>query len=118
MDMRNHVVLTGYLGKDPKTANYHYTPKGKEEVADQLIELSIGTNYKKTVTWHTAVGYGENFVSHLGDLKKGSKVQINGYLVYEKVTKGDDTKTYTKVIIQGFELMNGAAKSGKVANAA
>lgn len=107
MDMRCFVNLIGHLGKDPVITDYKYLDKkSKQTVNSQLVELSIATNHLPKATWHTVVGYGDFNVKHLGQLKAKEKLMVSGYLRYDVVGEGDAKRTFTKIIVQGFELMS------------
>ena len=105
--MRCFVNLIGHLGQDPVVTDYNYVDKTtKQTVESKLIEISLATNHLPKATWHTVVGYGDFNVTHLGKLKAKDKLMVSGYLRYDIVGKGEDKKTFTKIIVQGFELMN------------
>ena len=71
----NHVVLSGFVGKDPeirKRDNY--------SIAKFSIATSMFRNKKKETDWHDVEAFGQNADYIEGNVKKGDFVVISGYL--------------------------------------
>ena len=116
MDTRNVVILTGRLGSDADVKTIKLKTKDEER---RVIEIRLATNKGKNIVdgkkvpdteWHTCVGWGDRIVDGLQELKKGDKVQLNGWIKYEITDEGDDSRYFTKIIIEGYELMTMRSK--------
>ena len=89
----NRVIVTGYLGKDPETAQAAATTVTKFSLAvtdrwkDGSGEKQERTNWLNIVVWN---GNGENVAQYL---KKGSHVLIEGSL---RTSEWDDKDTGQK----------------------
>ncbi|MEA2416443.1 MAG: single-strand DNA-binding protein [Thermoanaerobaculia bacterium] len=89
----NRVIVTGYLGKDPETAQAAATTVTKFSLAvtdrwkDGSGEKQERTNWLNIVVWN---GNGENVAQYL---KKGSHVLIEGSL---RTSEWDDKETGQK----------------------
>jgi single-strand DNA-binding protein len=89
----NRVIVTGYLGKDPETAQAATTTVTKFSLAvtdrwkDSSGEKQERTNWLNVVVWN---GNGENVAQYL---KKGSHVLIEGSL---RTSEWDDKETGQK----------------------
>lgn len=96
----NKVILTGHLGKDPSVDNVGTNNK--------LAKFSMATtnsytNQKGEVTkdtqWHNIVIWGKLADEVGAKLKKGSKLSLEGKIVYKMFTdKNGIKKYYTEIV--------------------
>jgi len=104
-DIRNNVILIGFLGSDPE---YHETATGKKvakvSIATQCSyktkdgELVKDTQWHRLVAWERGADYMRNY------LRKGSHVAVLGKLKYSRYESDDGTmRYYTDVIVQEFK---------------
>ena len=115
MDLRNAVILTGRLGADAQVKAYKKQDAATGAQVDaSLVEFSLATNRANHTEWHQVVGYGAEHIKHLSALKKGEKVQVNGYIRNDRTKKDGVTTCYPKVVVTGYELMT-AKPTGKPA---
>ena len=104
-NIRNNVILIGYLGSDPE---FRETATGKK-----VARVSIATecSYKnkqgekvKDTQWHRLVAWerGADYMQNY--LRKGSHVGVLGKLKYDRYDSDDGTqRKYTEVIVQEFK---------------
>ena len=105
---RNNVQLVGNLGNDPEMKDV----KGGRRMA----RLSVATNerwkdasgdWKEDVQWHPVVAWGKQAELVADQLRKGSKVSLDGRLVHRSYEAKDGQKRYvTEVVLSGFRLVN------------
>ena len=105
---RNNVQLVGNLGNDPEMKDV----KGGRRMA----RLSVATNerwkdasgdWKEDVQWHPVVAWGKQAELVADQLRKGSKVSLEGRLVHRSYEAKDGQKRYvTEVALSGFRLVN------------
>ena len=105
---RNNVQLVGNLGNDPEVKDV----KGGRRMA----RLSVATNerwkdasgdWKEDVQWHPVVAWGKQAELVADQLRKGSKVSLEGRLVHRSYEAKDGQKRYvTEVVLSGFRLVN------------
>lgn len=106
MDLRNAVILTGRLGGDAEVKTVKTLDKATNERIDiTLVEFSLATNRANQTDWHQVVSFGDENVKRLGQLRKGDKVQVNGYIRYDRVEVDGVRKTYPKIVATGYEMM-------------
>jgi single-strand DNA-binding protein len=113
---RNSVQLMGNLGKDPEVKEV----KGGRRVA----KFSMATNdrwkdatgtWQDDVQWHPIVAWGKQAEKVEQQLRKGTKVSVQGRLVHRSYEGKDGQKRYvTEVVLNDFELVSNAGE--EVAN--
>jgi len=105
---RNCVHLVGNLGNDPDVKEV----KGGRRMA----RISVATNerfkdangeWKEDVQWHPVVAWGKQAELVADQLRKGSKVSLEGRLVHRSYEAKDGQKRYvTEVVLSTFRLAN------------
>ncbi|HMN06453.1 MAG TPA: single-stranded DNA-binding protein [Flavobacteriales bacterium] len=115
--IRNRVQLMGNLGKDPDVREY--------DGGKKMARFSLATNerfpygdgqFKEDTQWHGIVAWGRLAEQVAQQLKKGSRVSLQGRLVHRTYETKDGQKRYsTEVVLGSFEPMDGR---GEVADAA
>lgn len=106
--LHNTVKLIGNLGTDPELIEFDKTKTlARFRVAtDESYKSKEGEWVNKT-TWHNIVAWGPNAVRCKEQLKKGSKIILNGKLrndIYE--TKQGEKRSKTEVSLRQFMLLN------------
>lgn len=113
--IRNQVMLIGYLGNDPELKDY--------ENGRKMARVSLATNevYKNqegekvvTTQWHNLVGWGKTAEMMDQLFSKGREVAVQGKLNYRSYEDEDGVKKQiTEVVIHEFVLV-GARKVEEV----
>lgn len=102
--IRNRVQLMGHLGRDPEVRELNGGRK--------MARFSIATNerfpygdgqFREDTQWHGIVAWGR-VAEEAGDqLKKGSRVALEGRLVHRVYEAKDGQKRYvTEVVMNSF----------------
>ncbi len=103
----NRVQLIGYLGRDPET---RFTPTGKKvtqfSVAVDRRWRSAEGEPKEATDWFNIEAWGRQGEICQEYLKKGSLVYIEGRLRTDITGEGDDRKYFTKVVVQGLQMLD------------
>ena len=104
---RNRVFLMGHLGKDPEVREL--------QGGRHMARMSVATNErfsfgegqsKEDVQWHNVVAWGRTAEEVATQLRKGSKVALQGRLVHRSYDAKDGRKAYvTEVVMDQFELV-------------
>ena len=113
--LKNKVQLIGRLGQNPELKTID---NGKKIVrftfaTDDSYKNSEGQKIKET-TWHNIVGW--NGLADLSGkyLKKGSKVALEGKIVYRTYEdKTGVTKYITEIVLADLMFLDPAKKNGK-----
>ncbi|MBC7865666.1 MAG: single-stranded DNA-binding protein [Bacteroidia bacterium] len=102
----NKVILTGFLGQDPKVD----VLASKMKVA----KFSVATNYQyknskgemvKETQWHNIVAFAKLASEVEAKLKKGTRVTVEGRISYNIFTdKAGVKKQYTDIIASEFAM--------------
>ncbi len=98
----------GFLGSDPQTAK---SRNGKD-----FAKLSLATHRSKknedggwdSITdWHNVTVWGKQGEACTQNLRKGSKVMVEGYLShYELTNDNGESRKYTGITAQTIEFFN------------
>ena len=115
--LRNRVQLIGHLGQNPELKTID---SGKKVVrftlaTDDSYKNSEGQKIKET-TWHNIVAW--NGLADLSDkyLKKGSKIALEGRIVYRTYEdKKGVTKNISEIVLSDFIFLDPAKGNGKEA---
>ena len=115
----NKVTLLGYTGKDPEVK----TIEGGVKVAK--VSLATTESYKdksgvwKDVTeWHNLTMWRTLAESAEKNLKKGSRVYVEGKLQHRSWDDKDGTKRYaTDVVVEGFIALDRKGESAGTVSA-
>ena len=106
--MRPLVVFTGNLGKDAEVINL--------DGGRKVVVLSVATNESYTdskgekqqkTQWHTVKSFQKEVSEKFTDnLKKGTKIEVRGHLMYRPWEKeiGGETVKFTETYIDLVEL--------------
>ena len=110
----NKVILVGNLGNDPET---RYTQGGMAITRISLATTSVRKdkdgNQQERTEWHRVVFFGK-----LGEiageyLRKGSSVDVEGSIRYDKYTGQDGQEKYsTDIIADEMQMLGGRAGGG------
>jgi single-strand DNA-binding protein len=105
---RNSVQLLGNLGKDPEMKEVN----GGRRVA----RMSVATNeswkdasgqWKQDVQWHPVVAWGKQAEQVAEQLRKGSRVSLEGRLVHRSYETKDGQRRYvTEIVLGTFQVVN------------
>lgn len=102
----NKVMLIGNVGQDPKIINGANGKFASFSLATSETWVDKNTKEKKTKTeWHNVVIYNEALANIIEktNVKKGTKLYIEGTLATRKWTDKDNNERYTtEIILQGF----------------
>lgn len=103
----NKVYLVGFLGSDPQAC--------KSKAGKDYTKLSVATHRSRktedgwdTITdWHNVTVWGKQGESCVQNLRKGSKVMVEGYLShYEVIDAEGDSKKMTGITAHNIEFFN------------
>lgn len=104
--LRNRVQLMGHLGADPELREL--------DGGKRMARMRLATNERFTfgngqtkddVQWHSLVAWGRVAERAYDELRKGSRVAIEGRLVHRVYETKDGQKRYvTEVVVNNFEL--------------
>lgn len=110
--LRNHVQLMGNLGRDPEVKEL--------EGGKRMARLSVATNerfifgdgqVKEDTQWHSIVAWGRTAEQVVLQLRKGSRISLEGRLVHRSYETKDGQKRYvTEVVMDRFQLVPAAAE--------
>ncbi|GJQ34132.1 MAG: single-stranded DNA-binding protein [Anaerolineaceae bacterium] len=115
MPTLNRVQLIGRLGRDPETK---FTPTGKKVCH---FSLAVTNRWKDkngetrdSTEWMNIEAWGR-----LGEvcqeyLKKGSLVFVEGRLKTDKYEANDETKYFTKIVVQSLQFLDRKEKEEPV----
>jgi single-strand DNA-binding protein len=105
---RNNVQLMGNLGNDPEVREV--------KAGRRMARMSVATNerwkdasgqWKEDVQWHPVVAWGKQADLVAEQLRKGSRVSLEGRLVHRSYEAKDGQKRYvTEVVLSTFHLAN------------
>jgi len=102
MKERNLIQLIGYVGAEPASKKF--------ENGNQLVRMRVATHepkYKKndeeptefSTCWHTIVAWGDKAAYALNNFIKGSRIMIDGKLVYRSYPdKTGHTRFVTEIV--------------------
>lgn len=103
--MRNHVQLMGNLGRDPEVKQL--------EGGRRMARLSLATNerftfgngqVKEDTQWHSVVAWGHLAAEVEEQLRKGSRITMEGRLVHRAYETKEGQKRYvTEVVMTSFQ---------------
>jgi single-strand DNA-binding protein len=105
----NKIILVGDLGSDPEL---RHTQKGQS-----VVNLSIATNRefksgdgteKKETHWHRAVVWGKRAELCAKFLTKGSRVYVEGELLWKEWTDQEgQTRRTAEVLVEEIKFLGG-----------
>jgi single-strand DNA-binding protein len=105
---RNNVQLMGNLGNDPDVKEV--------KAGRRMARISVATNerwkdasgqWKEDVQWHPVVAWGKQAELVAEQLRKGSRVALEGRLVHRSYEAKDGQKRYvTEVVLSTFKMVN------------
>ena len=109
---KNRVQLMGNLGKDPELKEF--------EGGKRLVRISVATterftfgggDTKEDTQWHNVIAWGKTAELAAQQLRKGSRVSLEGRLVHRSYEGKDGQKRYsTEVVMSQFQLVEKAAE--------
>lgn len=98
----NLIVVSGHMGKD---AEYRTVNIGGENKG--VCEFSLASKWGQQTDWHDIVCWGKQ-AEFTQNLKKGSKIVVQGYIKTETFKNDKGTvKTY-KITAQNIEVLTAA----------
>src|SRR6266403_1714104 len=105
--MYHSTTATGRLGRDSelKTSNSGLSFLNFSVAADRKFKDSNG-EWKSKTKWYNAVLFGKRAEGLANYLKKGSLVQVIGYLEDQQYEKDGETKYITKLLIDEIFLLD------------
>ena len=113
--MKNKVNLMGRLGSDPELRNISAdTVVCKATIATSEKYKDKSGEVKEETQWHTLELWGKQAEVFAKYLKKGSKVDIEGKIIYDKYEKDGEKKTFTKIRVQSFTFLDSKTGSEDV----
>ncbi|HEX2617503.1 MAG TPA: single-stranded DNA-binding protein [Flavobacteriales bacterium] len=105
--LRNRVQLMGNLGRDPEVKEL--------EGGKRMARFSVATNERFTFAngetkddtqWHAVVAWGRTAEKVAQELRKGSRISLEGRLVHRTYEAKDGKKRYvTEVVLLNFEVV-------------
>lgn len=108
----NRVVLIGQLGADPEQ---RMMPNGSAvcnfRIATSEKYKDRSGNVTEKTEWHTIAVFGQQAENCFNNLKKGSKVYVQGKLTTESWEKDGQKHYRTKIIAAWVEFMGGNGQS-------
>lgn len=109
----NRVQLMGNLGKDPELREFE---GGKKRVRFSLAtteHFSFGNgNSKEDTQWHQITAWGRSAEDVIAQLKKGSRISLEGRLVHGSYeTKEGQKRYYTEVVMNQFHVVERKAET-------
>lgn len=115
--MTNSVMLTGNLGRDPELKELS---GGK-----YLAKLSVATNERFTfgdgqtkddTQWHNVIAWGALAKQAADQLRKGSRLSLEGRLVHRAYETKEGQKRYiTEVVMNDFHLVEAVSAEAAAA---
>ncbi len=106
--MINKVILVGHLGSDPELKHISAdTVVCKVNLATTERFKDKSGETKEETQWHTLELWGKPAETFAKYTKKGSKVYVEGKVIYDKYEndKGEK-KTFTKIRVQSFTFLD------------
>lgn len=107
MKQQNQVILTGFLGRDPKVEEYE---GGRKKAfftlaTNQVFRDKTGQMQEET-QWHSLVAWGKLADQAANFLRKGDKISVSGRINYRKYTdKNGAEKLFTEIIMQSLSIL-------------
>ncbi|MBK8581798.1 MAG: single-stranded DNA-binding protein [Flavobacteriales bacterium] len=117
--IKNRVQLTGNLGKDPAVREF--------EGGKRMARFSVATNErftygdgqtKEDTQWHNVAAWGRVAEQAIEQLRKGSRITLEGRLVHSVYEKDGQKRYSTDVVLNSFQLVEAPAEVAEVAEAA
>lgn len=105
--IRNRVQLMGNLGKDPEVREF--------DGGKRMARFSVATNErynlsdgqtKEDTQWHNVVAWGRVAEQAAQQLRKGSRVALEGRLVHRAWEKDGQKRWSTEVVLTAFQPLN------------
>jgi single-strand DNA-binding protein len=108
MKERNVIQLIGYVGAEPASKTF--------DNGNRLVRLRIATHEPRkrnedgkpieySTCWHTIVAWGDKAVFALNNFITGSRIMIDGKLVYRTYADSHGHKRYITEIV-AYSLIN------------
>ena len=103
---KNRVQLMGNLGRDPEVKEF--------EGGKRLMRMSVATTElftfgggtKEDTQWHNVIAWGKTAELAVQQLRKGSRVSLEGRLVHRTYETKDGQKRYsTEVVMSQFQVI-------------
>lgn len=108
-DSLNKVTLIGNIGDDPEIIEFQNGVLASFNLATSHSWIDNKTRERKINTdWHKIVVYGDGLVGIIKKLnvKKGTKLFIEGKLTHRKwIDKNNNKRTTSEIILQGFNCL-------------
>lgn len=109
----NRVTLLGAAGKDPEV---RFTQEGLCISSFSLATSEKRKDKEEVTQWHNCVAFGK-----LGEIVekyvvKGSKLYLEGTIVYQQYEKDGVTKYITKIVLSVLSLISSPADSKQKAS--
>lgn len=116
--MANRVILTGNIGQDPEVKRVGdksiatFTLATSKSYKDKNGEKKTDTQWHNLKMWSPLADIAEKW------LKKGSKIYVEGEIVYENWDDKDGVKHYkTSILVNNLEMLGSKPESSNSAPA-
>lgn len=110
MNDLNQTIIIGRLGKDPELKTL---PSGDMSVTTFSVACGWKTKQKEGTEWFNVTAFGKTAEVCAQYLTKGSKVFIQGTLRTDKYQKDGVEKSYTKLIADKVQFLDGKQEGTK-----
>lgn len=113
----NRVTLLGNVGNDPEV---RLLPSRTKAVSLRLAtteRVKDGDAWKDVVEWHNLIAYGHNADVIEQFVKKGSRIYIEGKLMYRSWGDGPQKQNKTEIKIDELILADGPKREQQRDNA-
>jgi len=115
----NKVILLGNVGQDPELA---YSQAGtaycRFSVATNFSTKDKDGNWKNTTDWHNVVAFGNLAERCSQNLKKGSKVYVEGRIQYDDYEKDNVKRKSVSIILNDAVIIDRKENVGNTESSA
>lgn len=105
--IRNKVQLLGNLGRDPELKEFESGKRCSQMSVATSERFTFGDGQTKDdVQWHRVVAWGRTAEQAMEQLRKGSRVSLEGRLVHRSYETKEGGKRYiTEVVMDRFQVV-------------
>ena len=111
----NKVMVIGNVGQDP---DIRYAPSGAAVTTFSLAVNSSWTDResgekRENTEWINFTAFGKRAEVIAEHVRKGSQLYVEGRMKTDKVEKEDETRYYTKVVVDNFKFLGSRTSEEK-----
>ncbi len=102
---KNRVQLMGNLGRDPEVKEFEGGKRLMRMSVATTETFNFGGGSKEDTQWHNVIAWGKTAELAAQQLRKGSRVSLEGRLVHRTYEKDGQKRYTTEVVMSQFEVM-------------